>query len=180
MRPATGPERLERTLVPAGAAPAPAVGVAIDVREHMAPFTQSPSLHEVGDKPASMSRPVALQLVVPGHSVNGSALREPPERARPATAKRHTSAASTTVTPLRPISPPDATGEACPRCRGAAAVDEPASGTARSGALRSLGQRGSGFGPVAVTSRCGTQSSTCTKPSKRPSASSTTSKKERL
>ena len=41
------------------------------------------------------------------------------------------------------------------------------------------GFRGSGFGPVAVTSRCGTQSSTCLKPSKRPSSSSTTSKKER-
>ena len=39
--------------------------------------------------------------------------------------------------------------------------------------------RGSGFGPVAVTSRCGTQSSTWLKPSKRPSSSSTTSKKER-
>ena len=41
------------------------------------------------------------------------------------------------------------------------------------------GHRGNGFGPVAVTSRCGTQSLTCTKPSKRPSSSSTTSKKER-
>ena len=41
------------------------------------------------------------------------------------------------------------------------------------------GHRGNGFGHVAVTSRCGTQSSTCTKPSKRPSSSSTTSKKER-
>jgi hypothetical protein len=30
---------------------------------------------------------------------------------------------------------------------------------------RSFGHRGSGFGPVAVTSRCGTQSSTWTKPS---------------
>ena len=39
--------------------------------------------------------------------------------------------------------------------------------------------RGSGFGPVAVTRRCGTQSSTWLKPSKRPSSSSTTSKKER-
>ena len=44
---------------------------------------------------------------------------------------------------------------------------------------RSFGHRGSGFGPVAVTSRCGTQSSTWLKPSKRPSSSSTTSKKER-
>ena len=44
---------------------------------------------------------------------------------------------------------------------------------------RSFGQCGSGFGPVAVTSRCGTQSSTWLKPSKRPSSSSTTSKKER-
>ena len=42
-----------------------------------------------------------------------------------------------------------------------------------------LGHRGSGFGPVAVTRRCGTQSSTWLKPSKRPSSSSTTSKKER-
>ena len=39
--------------------------------------------------------------------------------------------------------------------------------------------RGSGFGPVAVTSRCGTQSSTWWKPSKRAPSSSTTSKKER-
>jgi hypothetical protein len=44
---------------------------------------------------------------------------------------------------------------------------------------RSFGHRGSGFGPVAVTSRCGTQSSTWTNPSKGPSSSSTTSKKER-
>jgi len=47
------------------------------------------------------------------------------------------------------------------------------------GAPGRSGHRGSGFGPVAVTSRCGTQSSTCLKPSKRPSSSSTTSKKER-
>ncbi len=32
---------------------------------------------------------------------------------------------------------------------------------------RSFGHRGIGFGPVAVTSRCGTQSSTWLKPSKR-------------
>ena len=43
----------------------------------------------------------------------------------------------------------------------------------------SLGYCGSGFGPVAVTSFCCTQLSTWTKPSKRTSASSTTSKKER-
>ena len=39
--------------------------------------------------------------------------------------------------------------------------------------LDALRHRGSGFGPVAVTRRCGTQSSTWAKPSKRPSASST-------
>ena len=42
-----------------------------------------------------------------------------------------------------------------------------------------LRHRGSGLGPVAVTSRCGTQSSTWLKPSKRPPSCSTTSKKER-
>ena len=44
---------------------------------------------------------------------------------------------------------------------------------------RGAGHRGNGFGPVAVTSRCGTQPSTCSKPSKRAPSSSTTSKKER-
>ncbi len=44
---------------------------------------------------------------------------------------------------------------------------------------RSSLHRGSGFGPVAVTSCCGTQSSTWVKPSKRPSSASTTSKKDR-
>ena len=42
-----------------------------------------------------------------------------------------------------------------------------------------LGPRGRGVKAVAVTSRCGTQSSTWLKPSKRPPSSSTTSKKER-
>ena len=40
-------------------------------------------------------------------------------------------------------------------------------------------QRGRGFGPVAVTSRCGTQSSTWWKPSNVPPCSSTTSRSER-
>jgi hypothetical protein len=44
---------------------------------------------------------------------------------------------------------------------------------------RSFGHRGSGFGPVAVTSRCGTQSSTWLKPSKRAPSRMTPSYKER-
>ena len=44
---------------------------------------------------------------------------------------------------------------------------------------RSFGQRGSGFGPVAVTSRCGTQSSTWWKPLKRAPSRMTPSYKER-
>ncbi len=44
---------------------------------------------------------------------------------------------------------------------------------------RQLGHRGSGFGPVAVTSRCGTQSSTWLKPSKRAPWRMTPSYKER-
>jgi hypothetical protein len=44
---------------------------------------------------------------------------------------------------------------------------------------RNFGHLGSGFGPVAVTRRCGTQSSTWLKPSKHTPSSSTTSKKER-
>ena len=41
------------------------------------------------------------------------------------------------------------------------------------------GHRGSGSGPVAVTIRCGTQSSTCWKPSNRAPSSSHTSRRER-
>ena len=47
------------------------------------------------------------------------------------------------------------------------------------GPASSFGHRGSGFGPVAVTSRCGTQSSTCLKPSKRAPSRMTPSYKER-
>jgi hypothetical protein len=43
----------------------------------------------------------------------------------------------------------------------------------------SFGHRGSGFGPVAVTSCCGTQSSTWLKPSKRAPWRRTPSYKER-
>jgi hypothetical protein len=44
---------------------------------------------------------------------------------------------------------------------------------------RGFGHRGSGFGPVAVTSCCGTQSSAWVKPSKRAPSRMTPSYKER-
>jgi hypothetical protein len=55
----------------------------------------------------------------------------------------------------------DATGRLGHERDASAEVQEPRHGR------RSFGHRGSGFGPVAVTSRCGTQSSTWLKPSKR-------------
>ena len=56
----------------ARAAPAATLPVAIQVREDMTPFADSPTIDEVRDDPASESGPMALELIVSGHGANGT------------------------------------------------------------------------------------------------------------
>ena len=108
--------------------------------------------------------------VVPFACCRGQRLRPDPRRGRfQGTGSGQRSRANHGVTDFAPSFEPTAIG-----------VHSRTLAQRRScGPAVALRHRGSGFGPVAVTSRCGTQSSTWLKPSKRPPSSSTTSKKER-
>ncbi len=66
------PGSLERSLVYARAAPAATLSVAIQVREDVTPFADSPTIDEVRDDPASESGTMALELIVSGHGANGT------------------------------------------------------------------------------------------------------------
>ena len=73
---------LERSLVCACAAPAASLPVAVQIRENVASFADSPSLDELCDEPSPDSGSVALQLVVSGHGADGTfSVRFHPARA---------------------------------------------------------------------------------------------------
>ena len=59
--------------MPARAAPAAALSVAVQVRENVAPLAESPPFDELGDEPPPEGGTVALELVVPAHGTNGTA-----------------------------------------------------------------------------------------------------------
>ena len=64
--------RLERSLVCACAAPAASLPVAVQIRQNVASFTDSPSLDELMVEPSPEGGSVALKLVASEHRSNGT------------------------------------------------------------------------------------------------------------